>query len=140
MKKKVDVDTSKLSIMVPRYLPCQENGKDCGLYLGLYLGTFLADPDRFVEKVVQKEEHLLWSQSPVHGILLRQNLHLLVTELQRRQREEPPRFEIPPTGHILTSENWVPVKDDASANLSTSMRLPDDESSGDAGVASAIAI
>ncbi len=100
-KKNLDIDSGQLRGMTAKEIPTQSNFSDCGLYLCMYLEQFVADPDRFVYNILQREDNTHQWPERIQGHKLRMRLRDLLLELHRRQEQEESEMEIPEVGSIM---------------------------------------
>ncbi|KAK5463055.1 hypothetical protein LTS15_002767 [Exophiala xenobiotica] len=108
-KKNLDIDSSQLRGMTAREIPTQSNFSDCGLYLCMYLEQFVADPDRFVYNILQREGSTHQWPEKIQGHALRMRLRDLLLELHRRQEQEQSKTEIPEVGGIMIKRTKISV-------------------------------
>ncbi|KAK5296920.1 hypothetical protein LTR99_008561 [Exophiala xenobiotica] len=108
-KKNFDIDSSQLRGMTAKEIPTQSNFSDCGLYLCMYLEQFVADPDRFVYNILQREGSTHQWPEKIQGHALRMRLRDLLLELHRRQEQEESKMEIPEVGGIMIKRKKISV-------------------------------
>jgi hypothetical protein len=108
-KKNLDIDSSQLRGMTAKEIPTQSNFSDCGLYLCMYLEQLVADPDRFVYNILQREGSTQQWPEKIQGHALRMRLRDLLLELHRRQEQEESKMEIPEVGGIMIKRKKLSV-------------------------------
>lgn len=100
-KRDLDLDVSAIQGMTAKGIPTQSNYSDCGLYLCMYLEQFIADPNNFVARILQRQESAQMWPSKIQSEDLRTGLRNLILEVHRRQEGETPVHEIPEVGGIM---------------------------------------
>lgn len=100
-KRNLDIEDIAIRGMTAKGIPTQSNFSDCGLYLCMYLEQFIAGPDNFVSRILQREESAQLWPSNIRSEDLRTRLRDLILELHRRQEEEKSSYDIPEVGSIM---------------------------------------
>lgn len=103
-KRNLDIDVSAIQGMTAKGIPTQSNYSDCGLYLCMYMEQFIADPNNFVARILQRQESAQLWPSKIRSEDLRTGLRNLILEAHRRQEGEIPVHEIPGVGGIMLGE------------------------------------
>ncbi|KAK5058794.1 hypothetical protein LTR84_011058 [Exophiala bonariae] len=103
-KQNLDIEDAAIKGMTAKGIPTQRNYSDCGLYLCMYLEQFIADPDNFVARILQREESTQLWPDHIRSEDLRTRLRDLILELHRRQEEETSSYDIPDVGSIMLGE------------------------------------
>ena len=100
-KRGLDIDVSAIQGMTAKGIPTQSNFSDCGLYLCMYLEQFVADPNNFVGRILQRQESAQLWPSKIRSEDLRSRLRDLILEVHRRQEKEKSDCELPEVGAIM---------------------------------------
>lgn len=100
-KRNLAIDVSAIQGMTAKGIPTQSNFSDCGLYLCMYLEQFVADPNKFVARILQREESAQLWPSEIRSEDLRSRLRDLILEVHRRQEKQKSVYELPEVGSIM---------------------------------------
>jgi hypothetical protein len=100
-KRGLDIDVSAIQGMTAKGIPTQSNFSDCGLYLCMYLEQFVADPNNFVGRILQRQESAQLWPSKIRSEDLRSRLRDLILEVHRRQEKQKSDYELPEVGGIM---------------------------------------
>ena len=100
-KRNIHLDTLSIKGMTAKGIPTQNNFSDCGLYLCMYLEQFVADPHKFVARILQREESAQMWPSEIRSEDLRSRLRDLILEVHRRQEKQQSEYELPEVGSIM---------------------------------------
>ncbi|KEF51863.1 uncharacterized protein A1O9_12201 [Exophiala aquamarina CBS 119918] len=100
-KRNLDIEMSAIQGMTAKGIPTQRNFSDCGLYLCMYLEQFVANPNEFVARILQREESAQSWPSEIRSEDLRSRLRDLILEVHRRQEKQQSDYELPEVGSIM---------------------------------------
>lgn len=100
-KRGLDIDVSAIQGMTAKGIPTQSNFSDCGLYLCMYLEQFVADPNNFVGRILQRQESAQLWPNKIRSEDLRARLRGLILEVHRRQEKQKSDYELPEVGGIM---------------------------------------
>lgn len=100
-KRNLEIDSTAIRGMTAKEIPTQNNFSDCGLYLCMYLEQFVADPHKFIDRILQRNEDAQQWPKQIRSGSLRSRLRELILEVHRRQEKEESQYEIPKVGDMM---------------------------------------
>lgn len=100
-KRNLEIDSTSIRGMTAKEIPNQNNFSDCGLYLCMYLEQFVADPHKFIDRILQRNEDAQQWPKQIRSGSLRSRLRELILEVHRRQEKEESQYEIPKVGDMM---------------------------------------